>query len=69
MNKRRTIYKGFNKRRKNKIIKVYIIGLGVFLSLICGYIQFKNSNILLFDKENKKIIVHTSTSASALEMI
>ena len=51
MNKRRTIYKGFNKRRKNKIIKVYIIGLGVFLSLICGYIQFKNSNIFNNIKE------------------
>lgn len=51
MNKRRTIYKGFNKRRKNRIIKVYIIGASI--CLICGYglIQFKNSNMFNSIKE------------------
>ncbi len=45
MNKRRTIYRGFNKRRKNKMIKVYIIGLSVCIVSAYGYIQFKNSDI------------------------
>ena len=52
MNKRRTIYKGFNKRRKNRIIKIYIIGASI--CLICGYgfMQFKNSKIFNSIKEN-----------------
>ncbi len=35
MNKRRSIYKGFNKRRKNRVIKIYIVGSSI--CLICGY--------------------------------
>lgn len=52
MSKRRTIYKGFNKRRKNRIIKIYIIGASI--CLICGYgfMQFKNSKIFNSIKEN-----------------
>ena len=52
MNKRRTIYKGFNKRRKNRIIKIYIIGASI--CIICGYgfMQFKNSKIFNSIKEN-----------------
>lgn len=52
MSKRRTIYKGFNKRRKNRIIKIYIIGASI--CIICGYgfMQFKNSKIFNSIKEN-----------------
>ena len=51
MNKRRTIYKGFNKRKKNRMIKIYIIGASI--CLICGYglIQFKNSKMFNNIKE------------------
>lgn len=51
MNKRRTIYKGFNKRRKNRMIKIYIVGASI--CLICGYglIQFKNNNMFNNIKE------------------
>lgn len=51
MNKRRSIYKGFNKRRKNRVIKIYIVGASI--CLICGYvyIQFKNSNMFNSIKE------------------
>lgn len=51
MNKRKTIYKGFNKRRKSKIIKIYIIGVGICLLCGYGYIQLKNSNIFNNIKE------------------
>ncbi len=51
MSKRRTIYKGFNKRRKNRMIKIYIVGASI--CLICGYalIQFKNNNMFNNIKE------------------
>ena len=52
MNKRKTIYKGFNKRRKNKMIKVYAIGAGICLLCGYGYIKFKNGNIFNNIKEN-----------------
>ena len=26
MNKRRSIYKGFKKKKKNRVIKIYIVG-------------------------------------------
>ena len=51
MNKRKTIYKGFNKRRKSKVIKIYIIGAGICLLCGYGYIQLKNSNIFNYIKE------------------
>lgn len=51
MNKRKTIYKGFNKRRKNKMIKVYIISIGTCLVCGYGYIQFKNSDVFNNIKE------------------
>ena len=51
MNKRKTIYKGFNKRRKSKIIKIYIIGAGICLLCGYGYIQLKNSDIFNDIKE------------------
>jgi len=51
MNKRKTIYKGFNKRRKNRLIKIYVIGAGICLLCGYGYIQFKNSNIFSNIKE------------------
>ena len=42
MNKRRSIYKGFNKRRKkNRVIKIYIVGASICLICGYGYIQFK----------------------------
>lgn len=46
MNKRKTIYKGFNKRRKNKIIKMYIIGTSIFILCGYGYTQLKDSKIV-----------------------
>ena len=45
MNKRKTIYRGFNKRRKNKVIKMYIIGTSIFILCGYGYIQLKDSKI------------------------
>nr|WP_317331231.1 hypothetical protein [uncultured Romboutsia sp.] len=51
MNKRKTIYKGFNKRRKNRMIKIYIIGASICLICGYGYIQFKNSNMFNSIKE------------------
>lgn len=51
MNKRRTIYKGFNKRRKHRMIKIYIIGASICLICGYGYIQFKNSNMFNSIKE------------------
>jgi hypothetical protein len=46
MNKRKTIYKGFNKRRKNKMIKIYIIGTSIFIMCGYGFTQLKDSKIL-----------------------
>ena len=51
MNKRRSIYKGFNKRRKNRVIKIYIVGASICLICRYGYIQFKNSNMFNSIKE------------------
>ena len=51
MNKRKTIYQGFNKRRKNKKIKIYAIGLSMCLLFGYGYIQLKNSKIFNTIKE------------------
>mgnify|MGYP007091824570 CR=1 FL=1 len=51
MNKRRSIYKGFNKRRKNRVIKIYIVGASICLICGYGYIQFKNSNMFNSIKE------------------
>ena len=51
MNKRRSIYKGFNKRRKNRVIKIYIVGASICLICGYGYIQFKNSNMFNIIKE------------------
>ena len=51
MNKRRSIYKGFNKRRKNRVIKIYIVGARICLICGYGYIQFKNSNMFNSIKE------------------
>lgn len=45
MNKRKTIYKGFNKRRKNKMIKIYIIGTSIFIMCGYGFTQLKDSKI------------------------
>ena len=45
MNKRKTIYKGFNKRRKNKMIKIYIIGASIFIMCGYGFTQLKDSKI------------------------
>lgn len=45
MNKRKTIYRGFNKRRKNKVIKMYIIGTSIFILCGYGYTQLKESKI------------------------
>lgn len=45
MNKRKTIYRGFNKRRKNKVIKMYIIGTSIFILCGYGYTQLKDSKI------------------------
>jgi len=53
MNKRKTIYKGFNKRRKNKMIKVYLIGVGVFILFTYGCVQLKNSN--MFNNVKEKV--------------
>lgn len=51
MNKRKTIYKGFNKRKKNRMIKIYIIGASICLICGYGYIQFKNSKVFNSIKE------------------
>ncbi|WP_296647181.1 hypothetical protein [Romboutsia sp. 13368] len=45
MNKRKTIYRGFNKRRKNKMLKMYIIGTTIFIICGYGYTQLKDSKI------------------------
>ena len=51
MNKRKTIYKGFNKRRKNRMIKVYVIGVGIFILFTYGCVQLKNINMFNNIKE------------------
>ena len=61
MNKRRSIYKGFNKRRKNRVIKIYIVGASICLICGYGYIQFKNSNMFNSIKEKVASIRVKST--------
>ncbi|MEG1310967.1 MAG: hypothetical protein RR942_07845 [Romboutsia sp.] len=46
MNKRKTIYKGFNKRRKTKVIKIAALGISVCLICSYTYIKVKDMNIL-----------------------
>lgn len=46
MNKRKTIYKGFNKRRKRKSIKVLLITVSLCLIAGYGYIKVKDSDIV-----------------------
>lgn len=53
MNKRRTIYKGFNKRRKIKVIK--IASIGVCICLLGGGIFIKVKDINILNKLNDKI--------------
>ena len=47
MNKRRTIYKGFNKKRKRKEIKVIAISLSIGLIGWYGYTNLKDYNFNL----------------------
>ncbi|HSQ89220.1 hypothetical protein [Romboutsia sp.] len=46
MNKRKTIYRGFNKRRKTKMIKVLLITVSLCLIGGYGYIKVKDSDII-----------------------
>lgn len=46
MNKRKTIYRGFNKRRKNNKIKVLLIMASVCLISGYGYTKIKDSNVI-----------------------
>lgn len=57
MNKRRIIYRGFNKRRKTKIIKIASIGICVCLLVGFTFIKVKDMNILnkLSDKISSSI--------------
>lgn len=52
MNKRRTIYKGFNKKRKRKEIKIIAISLSIGLIGWYGYTNLKD-NSLISDILNK----------------
>lgn len=54
MNKRRTIYKGFNKRRKINIIKSTSIVIGIFL--LGGGILIKVKDMNMLSKLSDKII-------------
>ena len=53
MNKRRTIYKGFNKRRKINLIKSTSIVIGIFL--LGGGILIKVKDMSILNKLNDKI--------------
>lgn len=53
MNKRRTIYRGFNKRRRIKIIKIASIGICICILGGVTFIKVKDMNI--FNKINDKI--------------
>lgn len=46
MNKRKTIYRGFNKRRKTNTIKIISIAASLCLISGYGYIRVKDSNII-----------------------
>ncbi len=46
MNKRKTIYRGFNKRRKNNKIKILLIMTSVCLISGYGYTKIKDGNII-----------------------
>ena len=46
MNKRKTIYRGFNKRRKTNTIKIISITASLCLIGGYGYIKVKDSNII-----------------------
>jgi len=46
MNKRKTIYRGFNKRRKTNVIKIILITASLCLIGGYGYIKVKDSNII-----------------------
>lgn len=47
MNKRRTIYRGFNKRRKRKEVKLIVIALSVCLIGGFGYTKLKDNKFLI----------------------
>ncbi len=53
MNKRRTIYRGFNKRRKTRVIQ--ITALGISICLLGGVIFVKVKNMDIFNKIGSKI--------------
>lgn len=53
MNKRRTIYRGFNKRRKTKVIKIVAIGMSI--CLIGGYAYIKVKDMEVFTKLSSKV--------------
>ncbi|WP_042275733.1 hypothetical protein [[Clostridium] dakarense] len=53
MNKRRTIYRGFNKRRKTKVIKIAAIGMSI--CLIGGYAFIKVKDMKVFTKLSSKV--------------
>ena len=53
MNKRRTIYRGFNKRKKSKIIRIYVIGVSICIIGGYGYTKIKNSKV--FENMKEKV--------------
>ncbi|MGL4911364.1 MAG: hypothetical protein ACRC3Y_02935 [Romboutsia sp.] len=53
MNKRKTIYRGFNKRRKTKHIQIIIITASV--CLVCGYGIYKIKESSIFETVSRKI--------------
>lgn len=46
MNRRKTIYRGFNKRRKNNGLKIVVITISICLIGGYGYVKFKNSSMV-----------------------
>lgn len=46
MNKRKTIYRGFNKRRKNNGLKIVVITISICLIGGYGYVKIKNSSMV-----------------------
>ncbi|MBO3445684.1 hypothetical protein [Clostridium sp. CCUG 7971] len=57
MNKRRTIYRGFNKRRKTRVIKIAAIGMSI--CLIGGYAYIKAKDMKVFTKLSSKVSLLT----------
>lgn len=53
MNKRRTIYRGFNKRRKTKIVKIAVMSISI--CLIGGYAYIKTKDMEVFTKISDKV--------------